>query len=329
MRLRSVLAVATLTIGFIASPSASATTNICLAYDTGGLGDRSYNDASLAGVKMAENQYSFTLESVVTDGTAADREIRLRTLMSKSCTSIIAVGSGYAPAISKLAAEFPKVKFAIINDASVRELNVTSIIFAQDQMAFLAGYSAAISSKSGKVAILTSGINASSYEAGFELGANASKINVRTYSKNIKSDVRKAIRTLIKEGVDVIYDASSGSADASFEVIVKANNSKKSSKNSSIVNLIISEPDQFLSTTTSNSKFLLASLVKRVDIAVSDIIAATILGNELLDPINISKSIYGHRYTIADKGIEIVISARSLAAYTAEINRAASRQYAD
>ena len=83
MRLRSVLAVATLTIGFIASPSASATTNICLAYDTGGLGDRSYNDASLAGVKMAENQYSFTLESVVTDGTAADRDIRLRTLMSR------------------------------------------------------------------------------------------------------------------------------------------------------------------------------------------------------------------------------------------------------
>jgi basic membrane protein A len=55
------------------SPNANAATNICIAYDTGGLGDRSYNDATLAGVKLAQNQYTFTFEGVVTDGTATDR----------------------------------------------------------------------------------------------------------------------------------------------------------------------------------------------------------------------------------------------------------------
>ena len=318
---------AILILGFSASPPAIAATNICLAYQAGGLGDRSFNDATLAGVKKAQDEYSFTFEAVVTDGTPTDRERRLRTLISKDCASIIAVGSGYAPFISELATEFPKAKFAIINDASVRKLNVTSIIFDQDQLAFLAGYSAALSSKNGKVAMLTSPISADAYEGGFRIGAKAANKNIRTYSNVVTSGARKITKSLIADGVDVIYDATDLSSNSIFSTILKSNNSKKRKNASTEVGIIITEPDQFLSVTTEDSKYLLASLIKRVDIAVADIIKAAITGDELFDPINMRLMIYGHRYTIADKGVELVIKSKSLAEYTLEINRAANAQF--
>jgi hypothetical protein len=100
----------------------------------------------------AKKKFSFTVEPVITDGTSADRDRRVRGLIAKNCNPIIVVGSGYAPTIQALAVEFPNTQFAILNDASIDALNVTSLIFADTQGAYLAGYSAALASKSGKVA---------------------------------------------------------------------------------------------------------------------------------------------------------------------------------
>ena len=183
MKIRVAVAASAIALSVIAAPQASAATNICIAYDTGGPGDRGYNDATLAGVKKAQNQYTFTFEGVVTDGTAADRTKRLRALTAKNCATIIAVGGEYANAISPLALEFPNIQFAIIGDASIPALNVTSIEFADEQGAFLAGYSAALSTKSGKVAMITTPSNADSYENGFLLGVSAAKKNVRSFVK--------------------------------------------------------------------------------------------------------------------------------------------------
>ncbi len=167
MKFRAGITASLVAISILISPSASAATNICIAYDTGGLGDRSYNDATLAGVKRAQTQYTFTFEGVVTDGSAADREKRLRSLTSKSCATIITVGGDYAKTVAPLAVEFPNIQFAIIDDFSIAALNVTSVTFAEVEGAFLAGYSAAISSKSGKVAMITTPSKADIYQNGF------------------------------------------------------------------------------------------------------------------------------------------------------------------
>ena len=53
MKLRAALAITALGLSLFSSPQASAAGNICIAYDTGGPGDRSYNDATLAGVKKS------------------------------------------------------------------------------------------------------------------------------------------------------------------------------------------------------------------------------------------------------------------------------------
>jgi len=329
MKLRVTLAITAVALSLLGAPQASAATNICLAYDTGGPGDRSYNDATLAGIKKAQNQYTFTYESVVTDGTIADRTKRIRTLTSKSCSTIIAVGGQYAKTIEPLAIEFPNTQFAIIGDASIPSLNVTSVIFSEREAAFLAGYSAALASKSGRVAMVTTPSNADGYENGFLLGVSAAKKNVRPFVKYTATESVVSAKALISLGIDVIYDATTGSADGLFEAIVKANTAKNRKKNAPEVNLIITEPDLYLSVTPATSKYLIASVVKRVDIAVSAIIGKAINNSQLSDVIDAKAGIYGQRYGISNKGIEIVIKSKTLAAQSAAINAAASAAYAN
>jgi len=328
VKIRAGISSALIAATLLISPNANAATNICIAYDTGGLGDRSYNDATLAGVKLAQNQYTFTFEGVVTDGTAADREKRLRNLTSKTCATIIAVGGGYAKVIEPLALEFPNTQFAIIGDASIAALNVTSVTFAEVEGAFLAGYSAAISSKSRKIAMITTPSNADLYQNGFLAGVAASKKKVNSYVKFTSTDTSVAARSMIALGIDVIYAATSGAADSAFDAIVKANTAKNRKKNAVDANLIITEPDLYLSVTALTSKYLLASVVKRVDIAVADVIGKAVNNSQLTDVLDAKAGIYGHRYTIADKGIEIVIKSKTLAAQAAAINAAASAAYA-
>ena len=329
MKLRVALAVSAIALSVIAAPQAGAATNICIAYDTGGPGDRSYNDATLAGIKKAQSQYTFTYESVVTDGTNADRSKRLRTLTSKGCATIIAVGGQYAKVIEPLTLEFPNTQFAIIGDASIAALNVTSIVFSENEAAFLAGYSAALSTKSGKVAMVTTPSKADAYENGFLPGVLAAKKNVRSFVKYTATESAISAKALITLGIDVIYDATTGSADGLFEAIVKANTSKSRKKNAPEVSLIITEPDLYLNVLPTTSKYLIASVVKRVDIAVSAIIGKAVNNSQLSDVIDAKAGIYGHRYGITDKGIEIVIKSKALAAQSAAINAAASAAYAN
>jgi len=121
MKLRSSISVIALVLAavVIGPTPANAANKICIAYDTGGLGDLSINDATLAGVKKAQTQMTFTVEGVVTDGTAADRVKRLRSLVTKSCEVVIAVGSEYKTALDQVSNEFPATQFAIIGDASI------------------------------------------------------------------------------------------------------------------------------------------------------------------------------------------------------------------
>jgi basic membrane protein A len=330
MKARSTLLVAALTLSIAAiSPTpASASTNICIAYDTGGLGDRSFNDATLAGVKKAQNQHTFTFEGVVTDGTAADRIKRLRTLTNKNCAAIIAVGAEYREAVEQLSTEFPKTHFSIIGDASIAALNVSSIVFADVQGAFLAGFSAALTTKTGRVAMITTPSTAENYQNGFLAGVIASKKKVRTFVNYTATNLDIAATALIRMGADVIYTATAGSADDAFSAIVKANTAKNRKKNASDVFLILSEPDLYLTVTPATAKYLIASVVKRVDSAISDIIDAAIKDSQISDVLDAEAGFYGRRYTIADNGIEIVLRSKALGAQAASINAAAVAAYA-
>lgn len=321
MKIRSLLLAAVLGSALLVAPARAATQlNVGVAYDIGGRGDRSFNDASAAGLEKAQKQFDFQVDAVVTDGTSADREKRIRSLISKNCNPIIAIGSGYAATLQALAIEFPNTQFAIINDATVAALNVTSVVFANTQGAYLAGYSAALVSKTGKVAMIANPDQADMYKDGFSAGVFASKKKVIPIVKYVSGSYSVAASQVIDAGADVVFVATQGSDSEVFKVIV-ARNAKKKGSNIGLINV---EPDQYITVTNATKKFLFASVVKRVDKAIFDIIALSTEKKQYLDILDGDAGIYGRRYGITGGGIEFTIRSKQLIDLSGTINIAAA-----
>lgn len=301
--------------------NAAPPVNICVAYDLGGPGDRSYNDAVLAGLVKAKKSLSFTYEGFITDGSAADREKRLRTMIAKGCSPILAIGSGYAKLLTNLAFEFPTKQFSILNDASIASLNITSLIFNDKQVGYLAGSAAARVTKTGKVALLSNSTN-SNVETGFTLGANAAKKKVKITFKSAATGFADVANSLIAEGNDVIFVAVDGSVQEVFAAIVKHNETKK--KNAPEVGLITIEPDQYLTLTPANQKYLLGAISKRVDNAILDFVTSAVRDQQISDVLDPVAGIYGRSYGITGGNIELTFWAPKLLAFKASL-AAASR----
>jgi basic membrane protein A len=301
--------------------NAAPAVNVCVAYDLGGPGDRSFNDAVLAGLVKAKKSLNFTYEGFITDGSAADREKRLRAMIAKGCSPILAIGSSYAKLLANLAFEFPTKQFSILNDASIASLNITSLIFNDKQVGYLAGAAAARVSKTGKAALISNSTN-SNLETGFTLGANAAKKKVKISFKSATSGLADVAKSLIAEGNDVIFVAVDGSVQEVFAAIVKHNETKK--KNAPEVGLITIEPDQFLTFTPANQKYLLGAISKRVDSVILDLVTSAIRDQQISDVLDPVQGIYGRSYGISGGNIELTIWAPKLQAFKASI-AAASR----
>lgn len=316
-----VLASTTLAI----SPALSAPLTIGIAYDIGGRGDRSFNDAAAIGLEKAEKKFEFTVEAIVTDGTSIDRERRVRSLIAKNCNPVIAVGSGYAPTIKTLAAEFPDTQFAILNDATIEALNVSSLIFSDTQAAYLAGYSAALASKSGKVAMIASSTQADMFHDGFSAGVKAAKKSVTSIIRYVNGSSTAASKLAMDAGADVLFIARPGSNSEIFSQIANRNKAKSKSKGYKQVGMISIEPDQYVTMTSSNRQFLYATVVKHVDKAIYDVITLAISGRQYLDILDAERGIYGHRYNVSDGGITFKTYLPALTAASSLINGAATQ----
>lgn len=302
------------------SAQAAPAVNLCVAYDLGGPGDRSYNDAVLAGLTKAKKTLTFNYEGFITDGTAIDREKRIRAMIAKGCSPILAIGSGYAKLLKNLAIEFPTQQFSILNDASIATLNVTSLVFADKQVGYLAGAAAARVSKSGKVALISNVANLT-LENGFSLGATAAKKKIKVTVKSATSGLADATKALIAEGNDVIFVATTGSDNEIFSAVVKYNESKK--KDAPEVGVITIEPDQYLTVSTSNQKYLLGAISKRVDNAMLDLVTSAVKDQQITDILDPVLGIYGRSYGINGENIELSIWSPRLTAVKSAIALAA------
>ena len=290
--------------------------NVCVAYDLGGPGDRSYNDAVLAGLVKAKKTLDFSYEGFITDGSSLDREKRLRAMIAKGCSPILAIGSEYANLLSNLSREFPTQQFSILNDASISDLSVTSLIFNDKQVGYLAGSAAARVSKTGKVALISNSTN-SDLEIGFKLGANATKKKVKLTSKSSSTGLAEITKALIAEGNDVIFAAVAGSVNEIFAATAKYNETKK--KKAAEVGVITIEPDQYLTVTSANQKYLLGAISKRVDNVILDLVTSAIRDQQIIDILDPIQGIYGRSYGITGGNIELLIWAPKLAVYKASI----------
>jgi basic membrane protein A len=132
-------------------------TDFCarMVTNSGGLDDRSFNDASWKGLQDAEAEFGIGAEVLVSTS-ETDLAPNLQQAVDSGCTFILTVGYELAPATAEQAAANPDLDFAIVDEV-VDAPNVKPIVFDTAQAAFLAGYLAAGVTQTGKVATFGGG----------------------------------------------------------------------------------------------------------------------------------------------------------------------------
>ncbi len=120
-----------------------------IVYDLGGRFDKSFNEGVYTGAEKFKKDTGIEYRDFEIQNDS-QREQALRNFARKGFSPIIAVGFSHAAAVEKVATEFPKVQFTII-DMVVEKPNVNSIVFKEHEGSYLVGVLAALASSSGKV----------------------------------------------------------------------------------------------------------------------------------------------------------------------------------
>jgi basic membrane protein A and related proteins len=259
------------------TPSKS-TVKVGLAYDIGGRGDKSFNDAAAAGLEKAKTDLNVETKELSANAneTENDKFNRLKLLCTTGYNPVIAVGFVYAgvdPAngpVSKAAKECPSTKFAII-DSVVDADNVASLVFAEEQGSFLVGAAAGLKSTTGHVGFI-GGCKVDligKFEAGYVAGAKAVKSDIKVDVNYLSTPADKcsgfndpakgktAALGMYDAGADIVYAAAGGSGTGVFQAATEKG--KKA---------IGVDSDQYNTVDPSLRGVIMTSMLKRVDTAV-------------------------------------------------------------
>jgi basic membrane protein A len=295
------------------SPSASASKSdvkVGLAYDIGGRGDQSFNDAAAAGLDKAASELGVEIKELeATAGeTDAQKEERLTTLAEAGYNPIIAVGFAYATSLGKVAPQFPDVDFAIVDDASLSEKNknVTSLVFAENQGSFLVGAIAAQASKTGNIGFI-GGVNVpliQKFQAGYVAGAQAINKDIKVQVKYLTEppdfsgfgDPAKgkvAAEGMFQDGADVVYHAAGGSGGGVFTAA-------KAAKGLAIG----VDSDQYLTAPADVKDVIITSMLKRVDVAVFSEIESVVKGTPLTGVVTFDLAKDGVGYAKSNSAVQ-------------------------
>ena len=123
--------------------------------NSGGLDDRSFNDASWKGLQQAATDFGIGVDVLVSTS-ETDLAPNVQQAVDTGCGFVLTVGYELAPATAEQAEKNPDIDFAIVDEV-VDAPNVKPIVFDTAQAAFLAGYLAAGVSQTGKVATFGGG----------------------------------------------------------------------------------------------------------------------------------------------------------------------------
>jgi basic membrane protein A len=268
------------------SSSGGKSKGLALAYDVGGKGDQSFNDAATVGMTKADKEFGYTSQAVEpTDGESdADKVQRLEQLAKQGFNPVIGVGFAYAPAVKEVAAKYPKITFGIIDDEQDKAANVADMVFSEEQSSYLAGVAAAKATKKNHIGFI-GGVDIPlihKFEAGFDQGAKSVNPSIKIESQYLTQTPaeggfsspdkgKDAAAGQIEKGADVVYHA----AGLSGQGVISEAASKK-------VWAIGVDSDQYAQSALAKYKdYILGSALKNVGGAVYNLVKSVVDGKPL------------------------------------------------
>ena len=261
-----------------------------MVLDTGGEKDHGYNEYSLLGARKAAETSGIAFDYVVSE-TKDEYRSNIEKVIQGGADLVFTVGFTLADATAWAARQHPERHFAIMDyayhpgrgcpgDAASCYTetggldNVTSLVFTEDQPAYLAGVLAACMSRTGiigtvggeKIPPVTKLVK------GFEKGARATNPEIVTYKRYIPdfndpaSGYQMAME-FISKGVDVLFCAAGktglGGLRAAKEAGVKA---------------VGVDVDQYFTFPEARS-VLITSVMKNVDVAAGVVVDKFVAGS--------------------------------------------------
>ena len=203
-----------------------AALKIGLVTDKGGKDDKSFNASAYRGLMQAKDILKAQVKTVeaVDDNSF---ESLLRAFAEKDFDLVFAIGVSQAEALKKVAAQFPKKKFAIV-DAEVNLPNVRSLLFQEQEGSYLVGAIAAMTTRSGKVGFI-GGMDIPlirRFQMGYEAGARkinpkikitANYVGVTIDAWNNPAKAKELATAQYQSGADVIFHAAGASGTGLFD----------------------------------------------------------------------------------------------------------------
>jgi basic membrane protein A len=272
--------------------------DFAIVFATGGLGDKSFNDGCKKGADDINAAYPDVTFTYSTPSAIAQYEPMLRAFASHSewiepYKIIISIGFDQADALMKVAGDYPNQNFAIvdmwINDTTYPK--VASLLFNEHEGSALVGALAGLYTTTDKLGFV-GGMSIPlihKFGAGYYWGANLSKhsINIKPTGdpgpavvKGYTNDwsniaAGKALADIMYQtnGTDIIY-AAAGRSGIGVINSAKENNATLGP----IWAIGVDSPQMYLGCANPDSPapptVVLTSMLKRVDVAVYDIVKA-------------------------------------------------------
>ena len=246
----------------LAATAGLAQAEPAVIYDLGGKFDKSFNQAAYDGAERwkketGKNYLEFEISN------ATQREQAKRRMAERGADPIVGIGFSQGTSLEKVAKDFPKLKFAII-DSVVNLPNVQSIVFKEQEGSFLVGMMAALASKTGKVGFV-GGMDIPlirKFQCGFEQGAryanpkaqvSANMTGTTPAAWNDPARGAELAKAQFAGGVDVIFAAAGGTGTGVYQA----------AKDAGKLAIGVDSNQNHIHPGT-----MLTSMVKRVDVAV-------------------------------------------------------------
>lgn len=270
----------------------------CVAFDTGGLGDKGFNDLAKLGLENAAAAGYTTFFSEAQGST--DYAANIQRLIDQGCKTIVAVGFNQGAAVAEKAVANPEIAFSQVDttwaggpgagpdftpgtpDDIPVPPNFTGLDYQIDQAAMLAGYLAAGFSKSGKIGTyggqpfagvtrfmdgLYAGIKYWNEKKGANvelLGWDGDKTGSFVGGSNPWNDPAKGeqlAQALLDQGVDIVHPVSGATGNGSIKAMSEAGKWA-----------IGVDTDQYVSIGAPTNAAILTSAQKAIDVSVMDVI---------------------------------------------------------
>ncbi|KOP82193.1 BMP family protein [Cytobacillus solani] len=200
--------------------------SVAMVTDVGGVDDKSFNQSAWEGLK------AFGSENGLEQGKGgydylqsksdADYATNLNKLAREDFSLIFGIGFKLKADVDTIAKQQKDVHFGIIDDV-VEQPNVVSVLFKEQEAAFLAGVAAAKTTKTNHIGFI-GGMESpviERFEAGFLAGIQAVnpdiKVDVHYTGAFDKADLGKATAAqMYSSGADVIFHAAGGTGNGLF-----------------------------------------------------------------------------------------------------------------